>query len=59
MPDYKEMYIALFQSMTRAITILQEAQKQTEAMYLDAEAVNVTLLRPGKQNPPKPAEKGK
>jgi len=30
MPDYKEMYIALFRSITGAITILQEAQQQTE-----------------------------
>ena len=37
MSKYKKMYISLFQSITRAIAILQEAQKQTEEMYLSAE----------------------
>lgn len=34
MPDYAEMYKTLFQSQTKAIEILQEAQKQTEEMYV-------------------------
>lgn len=37
MSEYKEMYISLFQATTRAIAILQEAQKQTEEMYLSEE----------------------
>lgn len=48
MPDYKEMYIALFQAMTRAIATLQEAQKQTEELYLGEEAVKLILLRASK-----------
>lgn len=58
MPDYREMYITLFQSVTRAITILQEAQKQTEAMYLAEEAA---ILKPHVQpelEPKAPSEKG-
>lgn len=58
MPDYREMYLSLFQSITQAVTLLQEAQKETEAMYLAAEPGKITLLRPAKQNPPKAAEKG-
>ena len=51
MPDYKEMYITLFQAMTRAIATLQEAQKQTEELYLGEEPVKpvkLILLRASK-----------
>ena len=44
MPDYKEMYIKLFQSQSRAIGILQEAQKETEGMYIDSEPPDIRLL---------------
>ena len=44
MPDYKEMYIKLFQSQTRAIGILQEAQLETEGMYIDSDPPDIRLL---------------
>jgi hypothetical protein len=34
MPDYKEMYLALFRAQTKAIEILREAQIETEEMYI-------------------------
>lgn len=34
MSDYEEMYITLFSAMTKAISILQQAQQVTEEMYL-------------------------
>ncbi len=33
MPDYKKMYHRLFSATTNAITILQEAQLDTEALF--------------------------
>ena len=44
MPDYKEMYAKLFRSQTKAINILQEAQKETEDMYIEAEPPSIVLL---------------
>jgi len=44
MPDYKEMYIALFRSITKAVTILQEAQQQTEEMYISEQQPDVRVL---------------
>ena len=43
-PDYKEMYVKLFQSQTQAIGILQEAQKETEGMYMDSDPPDIRLL---------------
>ena len=34
MPDYKEMYLKLFNKVTDAIEILKEAQKETEEIYI-------------------------
>lgn len=34
MPDYKKMYCKLFGAVTKAITILQEAQQETEEIYI-------------------------
>ena len=34
MPDYERMYYELFSSMTRAILILQDAQKETADMLV-------------------------
>jgi hypothetical protein len=34
MPDYKKMYSKLFDAMADAITILQEAQRETEEIYI-------------------------
>ena len=34
MPDYKAMYIKLFQTQTKVIRMLQAAQRITEEMYI-------------------------
>ena len=36
MPDYKAMYLSLFNAVTDAIEILCEAQKKTEEMYISS-----------------------
>ena len=35
MPDYKSMYLELFNSVTDAIEKLQEAQKKAEEKYIE------------------------
>ena len=40
MPDFREMYFSLFREMSKAITILQEAQQQTENMYISDDSAN-------------------
>ncbi len=44
MSEYKEMYISLFQATTRAIAILQDAQKQAEEMYLSEEQLDMKVF---------------
>ncbi len=44
MPNYKEMYLLLFRSMTKAITILQEAQQQAEEMYTLEQQSDIRVL---------------
>jgi len=44
MPDYKEMYVKLFQSQTMAIGMMQEVQRETEAMFIEVEPANIRLL---------------
>ena len=34
MADYKQMYITMFQSVTKAIELLQKAQADAEDLYL-------------------------
>lgn len=36
MEDYKSMYYKLFNSTTEAIAVLQQAQKETEEMFMEA-----------------------
>jgi hypothetical protein len=36
MPDYKDMYLNLFNSVTDAIEILTEAQKKAEEIYINS-----------------------
>ena len=36
MPDYKAMYLALFQASEDAINLLIEAQRKCEEMYVSA-----------------------
>lgn len=33
MQDFKELYFTLFNSITKVIALLQEAQQKTEEMY--------------------------
>jgi len=44
MPDYAAMYKRLFNSQTTAIQILQEAQQDTEEMYIEAPEPSITAL---------------
>jgi len=44
MPDYAAMYKRLFNSQTTAIQILQEAQQDTENMYIEAPEPTITVL---------------
>jgi len=51
MPDYKNMYEMLFGAATQAIMILQQAQQQTEEMYISAEPPDIRALdRKGKND---------
>ena len=36
MPDYKTMYAKLFNAITDAVEILQQAQRDTEEMYIES-----------------------
>jgi hypothetical protein len=49
MADYATMYKTLFQSQTKAIALLQEAQRETEKMYIDAPETEIRLF-PSKQD---------
>lgn len=46
MPDYAKMYRKLFNSQTAAIQILQQAQQETEEMYVSAPAPDIRVLEP-------------
>lgn len=50
MADYKEMYLALFRSQTKAIEILQAAQQKTEQMYEDADDTPIDIAEIQQQN---------
>ena len=50
MADYAEMYRLLFREITKVINILQEAQLDTEEMYISADDTTITLLRPADSN---------
>ena len=45
MASYKEMYYKLFRAQTKAIELLKAAQLETEAMFIDADSVEVTHLK--------------
>ena len=44
MADYREMYRKLFQATTKAIDLLQIAQRQAEELYITAEDTELHLL---------------
>ncbi len=45
MPDYKKMYLGLFNAVTTAINTLQEAQQQGEESYLQDDPAPLSLLK--------------
>ena len=49
MPDYAAMYKKLFNSQTDAIALLQQAQKETEEMYVSAPDPDVRVLEQRKE----------
>ena len=49
MPDYAAMYKRLFQSQTQAIKVLQEAQQDTEEMYISAPDPEIRILDTSKK----------
>lgn len=44
MPNYQEMYVTLFRRVTAAINELQEAQQQTEEMYISSAPNNIRVI---------------
>ena len=48
MADYNAMYLKLFNSVTDAIKILQDAQLEAERMYMDHEP-DIRLFKPDEQ----------
>ena len=36
MPDYKEMYFKLFNQITDMVQLLQQAQRETEALFIES-----------------------
>ena len=49
MPDYAAMYKRLFNSQTDAITLLQEAQRETEEMFITAPDPDIRVFEPKKE----------
>ena len=48
--DYKKMYHDLFNAMTTAISILQEAQKEVEESYISSKTAPVVQLTLGRED---------
>lgn len=44
MPDYKSMYYALFNQVTKTIEDLQKIQQMTEEMFINSEESNLILF---------------
>jgi len=40
--DYKSLYVKLFQNVTKAIELLQDAQQETEEMYISLNDMDKT-----------------
>ena len=49
MPDYAAMVKKLFNSQTDAITLLQQAPRETEEMYIAAPDPDIRVLEPKKE----------
>ena len=48
MPDYGAMYRRLFNVQTDVISLLQQAHRETEEMFVSAPDPDIRLLRPHK-----------
>jgi hypothetical protein len=46
MPDYAKMYQLLFRSQTKAIELLQDAQREAEEIFLSATDPDIRVLNP-------------
>ena len=46
MPDYREMYIHLFQETEKAVRILIKAQQDCEELYINSPEPELTVLEP-------------
>ena len=44
MPDYKSIYLQLFNRITDAINILQKAQQEGEKAYIESEDTPIIVL---------------
>lgn len=47
MPDYKKLYFALFNAVTTAVSLLQDARRDAEETYIAQEDAFLSLL-PGR-----------
>ena len=54
MADYQAMYTVLFRRVTAAIEELQNAQRQTEEMYISTEPTNIRVIDTDNTNDEKP-----
>ncbi len=50
MADYEKMYYELFGAVTKAIEILQQAQVDTEEMYISAKEPPIAILPKNENN---------
>lgn len=56
MPNYAEMYRKLFNAQSDAIAILQQAQQDTEEMYVSAPEPDIWVLTPKESDKPPAGE---
>jgi hypothetical protein len=54
MADYQAMYAVLFRKITAVIEELQNAQRQTEEMYISSEPPNIRVINTNKTENIKP-----
>ena len=50
MPNYKEMYLKLFNKVTDVIEELQQVQRETEELYIKGPEPELTVLKPRKED---------
>jgi len=54
MPDYQKMYATIFNAATDAVSILQQAQRDSENLFIEADDTPIELFP--KDNSPKDDE---